>query len=260
MFKKIISLAIALITILTLFNIFAFADYNEYLENELYSDSAVLICTDNDEVIFQKNMNKQSKPASMTKVITASVVLENCSDLTQVVTVPESCIRELDGTGSSMSGLKIGETITVYDLLCCLLIPSANDAATILANFITGDDRQAFVDKMNALAESLGCVNSHFMNVHGLDDDDQYTTPCDMAKFLKNAMQYSVFEEISGMLNYTLPESNLQKERTINSTNYTLNKAYKDYYCPYSKGGKRGQHLLQDTVFAQWHQRTAIIT
>lgn len=238
--NKVISIILSLITILSTFSIFASAEYNEYLENDLYSECAILICTDNDEIIFKKNINKQSGPASMTKVITASVVLANCNDLTQSVTVPESCIRELDGTGSSMSGLKAGEILTVYDLLCCLLIPSANDAATILANFITGDDRQAFVDKMNELAESLGCVNSHFVNVHGLDDEDQYTTVSDMAKFLENAMQYPAFEEIVGKLNYTIPETNLQKERTINNTNYTLNSRIKEYYCEYSKGGKTG--------------------
>lgn len=224
----------------------ASADYNRYIEKKqgrtdgFYSDCVLLVCTDNDEIIFEKNINKQTKPASLTKVVTASIVLANCTDVNQKYTVPEQCIRELDGTGSSMSGLKIGEEVTIYDLLCCLLIPSANDAATTLATFISGTNRQDFIDKMNDLAIELGCTNSHFVNCHGLDDDDQYTSAADMAKFLKHAMEFPIFSEIVAKTQYTIPETNLQKERTIKTTNFTLSKGIKEYYCPYSLGGKTG--------------------
>ena len=238
--KKLISILVSVLTLISLCVLPANANYNDSLENELYSDCAILICTDNSEIIFEKNINKQTSPASLTKIITATVVLNSITDLNQQVTIPESCIRELDGTGSSMSGLKVGETVTVYDLLCCLLIPSANDAATTLANLVTGDDRQAFIDKMNALAEELGCTNSHFTNCHGLDDEEHYTTAADMVKFLENAMKNSTFAEIVSMTSYKIPETNMSKERTINTTNYTLLKGYKDYYCPYSNGGKTG--------------------
>ncbi|MBQ6543045.1 MAG: D-alanyl-D-alanine carboxypeptidase, partial [Clostridia bacterium] len=117
---------------------------------------------------------------------------------------------------------------------------SANDAATTLATYLTGSDRQAFVDKMNALAESLGCENSHFTNVHGLDDEDQYTSVADMAKFLENAMKYPEFKEISSMSQYTLPASNKQEERLIRTTNFTLQSSYKDYYNRYIDAGKTG--------------------
>ena len=238
--KRIFCILLAAASILSSLCLTASAEYNDSLERDFYSDCAILVCSDNDEIIFSKNINKQSKPASMTKVVTASIVLENCKDLSQQISIPEKCIRELDGTGSSLSGLKPGETVTVYDLLCCLLIPSANDAATTLADFITGEDRQAFIDKMNELAKKLGCKNSHFVNCHGLDDDDQYTTVSDMVKFLKHAMQYPVFAEIVAKQYYVLPETNFSKERTIRTTNFTINKGYKDYYCPYSKGGKTG--------------------
>ncbi len=220
------------------------AVYNKQVDKEFHSDCFLLLCTDNDEVIFSKDPNKQSRPASLTKVITATIVLDNCKDTTDMVTVPESCITELDDTGSSLSGLKPGETISVYDLLCCLLIQSANDAATTLAYYITGDDRQTFIDKMNALAEELGCKNSHFVNVHGLDDEDQYTSAADMATFFKHAMQYSVFEEIVAKDEYQLPATNMQNTRTIRTTNYTLLPGYKEYHIDHSKGGKTGSTSL----------------
>lgn len=243
--KKLIAILLSLTAIFSaFFAVPAEAIYNNLIDSEFHSDCFLLLCTDNDEILFAKDKNKQSRPASLTKVITATIVLENCKDTSEMVTVPEACITELEGTGSSLGGLMPGEVMSVYDLLCCLLIHSANDAATTLAYYITGDNRQAFIDKMNALAEELGCTNSHFVNVHGLDDDDQYTTVADMAVFFKHAMQYSVFEEIIQMSEYQLPATNKQQARTIRTTNFTLLPGYKDYHIRYSKGGKTGSTSL----------------
>lgn len=225
----------------SLFCVSANAAYGDVMESlELYSDCVLLISADNDEVIFEKNAGKQTAPASLTKVITAIVVLENCSDLSAMVTVPESCIRELDGTGSSLGGLQAGEMLSVYDLLCCLLLKSANESATTLADYVSGGDRAKFISMMNETAKKLGCDNSHFVNPHGLDDENQYVTAEDMAKFMIYAMKFPAFEEIVAKNSYTLPETNMQGERTLYSTNYMLNTAYKDYYCKYVKGGKTG--------------------
>lgn len=217
------------------------ASYDKEMEElELYSDCVLLISADNDEIVFQKNSKKQTSPASLTKVITASVVLENCDDLSVMISVPESCIRELDNTGSSLSGLKPGEEISLYDMLCCLLVHSANDAATTLADYVAQGDRAKFIDMMNELAARLGCKDSHFVNPHGLDDEDHYVSAEDMAKFMKYALGFPAFREIIAMSSYTLPETNLQKKRIIRSTDFMLNSAYKDYYCKYLKGGKTG--------------------
>ncbi len=219
----------------------AWASYDEVMESmTLYSDCLLLVSSDNNEVIFAKNEGKQTSPASLTKVITAIVVLENCDNLNQLVTVSESAIRELDGTGSSLGGLQVGEQVSVYDLLCNLLLQSANEAATTLADFISGGDRAKFVGMMNEVAERLGCKNSHFMNPHGLDDDNQYVTAEDMAKFVKHAMTLPDFKEIFGKVTYTLKATNLQEERNIRNTNGLMNSAVKDYYCKYVKGGKTG--------------------
>lgn len=240
--RKFLSIVSAVAVIIgSIFCVPAGAAYDDVMESmELYSDCLLLVSSDNSEVIFEKNAGKQTSPASLTKVITTIVVLENCEDLNQLVTVTESAIRELDGTGSSLGGLQAGEQVTVYDLLCNLLMQSANEAATTLADFISGNDRAKFVGMMNEVAERLGCTNSHFVNPHGLDDDNQYVTAEDMAKFVAHAMTFSVFEEIFGKFTYTLKATNLQEERTIRNTNGMMNKAIDDYYCEYVKGGKTG--------------------
>lgn len=240
--KKLLSMLFVISVLIgAVFCVPAGASYDSVMESmELYSDCVLLVSADNSEVIFAKNEGKQTPPASLTKVITAIVVLENCDDLNQIVTVSESAIKELDGTGSSLGGLQAGEQVSVYDLLCNLLMQSANEAATTLADFISGNDRAKFIGMMNEVAERLGCTNSHFVNPHGLDDDDQYVTAEDMATFVKHAMTFPDFEEIFGKTTYTLKPTNLQEERIIRNTNNMMNSAYKDYYCKYVKGGKTG--------------------
>ncbi|MBQ2903567.1 MAG: D-alanyl-D-alanine carboxypeptidase [Clostridia bacterium] len=240
--RKILSiLTVSVLMLCSFFCVPAGAAYDDVMESmELYSDCLLLVSSDNSEVIFEKNAGKQTSPASLTKVVTAIVVIENCKDLNQLVTVTESAIRELDGTGSSLGGLQAGEQVSVYDLLCNLLMQSANEAATALADYVSGNDRAKFVGMMNEVAERLGCSNSHFVNPHGLDDDNQYVTAEDMAKFVSHAMTLPVFEEIFGKFTYTLKATNLQEERVIRNTNGMMNSAVEDYYCEYVKGGKTG--------------------
>ncbi len=240
--KRLFSIILCLtIALSTFFSIPSNAAYDASMkELQLHSDCLLLISADNDEIIFEKNKRKQTSPASLTKIVTAIVVIENCKNLNAVTTVTEECIRELDGTGSSMGNLKAGEQLRIYDLLCYLMIQSANDAATTLANYVTGSNRAAFIAKMNEVVSRLGCKNTNFVNPHGLDHDDQYTTAEDMAKILKHAMSLSAFSEITGKLSYTVPANNLKDERHLSNTCYLLNKNYEDYYCKYVKSGKTG--------------------
>lgn len=209
-------------------------------EMNLRSECLLLQSRDNGTVIFEKNADKQTAPASLTKIVTATVVFENCDNLEQTVTVKDESIHMLDGTGSSMGGLKAGEIISLDNLLHYMLISSANEAAIVLADYVGGGDIDKFIGMMNELVLRLGCENTHFVNPHGLDDEDQYSTANDLAAITLNALKYEHFEEIVSKLSYTVPATNMNKEKKLLSTNFMMNSAYRDYYCAYAKGVKTG--------------------
>ncbi len=194
---------------------------------------------DTGTVLFEKNSTQKASPASLTKIVTAALALEHCKDLNTVITVPEHCIRLLDGTGSSLAGLKVGEELTMRSLLYCLLVSSANEAAMIIADYIGGTIAD-FIGMMNSLAAELGCENTHFANPHGLDEPDHYSCAADMAKIAKYAMQFPVFNEITSTTQYTVPATNMSEERKISTTNYMMLPGYKEYYLEGAKGIKTG--------------------
>lgn len=213
------------------------ADYKSAIE--LYSKIDLLINIDSNAVIMDKNSDMPADPSSLTKVMTALVVLQNEKDLSRKITVSGSSLESLYGTGCIMSGLQDGEIISVYDLLCCLLIPSGNDAALVLAEEY-GKGIPNFVNKMNAAAKKLGCAGTQFTTPHGLSDSKQKSTANDLAKIALAAMKYPVFETIVKMLTYDLRKTNVNEERTIVNTNYMLNYGFPDYYYENCRGIKTG--------------------
>lgn len=236
--KKIFSVILALIFVLLLIPaVPAFAAYNSALE--VSADIVLLQSLDDGSVIFEKNADKRTAPASLTKISTAALVLEHCKNLDELVTVKRYCIDDLSGTGSSMAGLVAGEEISVRNLLYCMLVKSANEAANILADYVAGGLPE-FVDMLNAFAVRLGCADTHFANVHGLDDAAHYTTARDLTKIAKYAMSLPGFMEIASTYTYRLPATNKHGERNLLSTNWMINPNFKTYYCKYAEGIKTG--------------------
>lgn len=178
----------------------AYANYNAVYEksltdsgeNPIYAGIYLMINLDNDTVIFEKDADKQTAPASLTKIMTATVVLENCKNLDEEVEADYSTIHLLDGTGSSMVGLEPGEKMSVKNLLYCMLVRSGNDAANVLAMHI-GGSMEGFVKMMNDKAAALGCKNTHFANAHGLDDPNHYTTARDLMTITRHALTLPYF-------------------------------------------------------------------
>ncbi len=211
---------------------------------EIYSKAVYLVNTDteSDIKVFAQNENDRRSPASLTKIMTAIVVLENVDSLDEVVTAPGYIYDEFYGIGVSNADIQRGEEITVRDLLYALMLRSACEAASILADYVCPEDIPSFVDMMNQKAKALGCTNTNFVNAHGLDAEGQYTTAYDMYLIANYAMQNETFAEISCSPTYTMKVTNKHsEERNIWHTNYMLSTYYggSNYY-EYAKGIKTG--------------------
>ncbi|MBE6828024.1 MAG: D-alanyl-D-alanine carboxypeptidase [Ruminococcaceae bacterium] len=238
--KRILSVLICLVLIVSpVFSVTGYASYNSEIETK--ANIVLLFSLDNGTVIFDKNANVVTAPASLTKITTAILAIEKCEDLDVTVTAPDYCISLLNGTGSSMAGIKAGEQLTLRQLLECMMVKSANEAANIIADYIGGGSIENFVAMMNDFVTSLGCENTHYVNAHGLDDEGQYTTANDLALIVKHALTLPVFMEICDQYKFTLPPTNINpKERNFTSTNWILNPSFKTYYYEYVHGIKTG--------------------
>lgn len=182
--------------------------------------AALVIDMNTETTLLDFHADERVYPASTTKIMTALLALEY-GKLDEVATVSENAVKSLEGTGSVVS-LKAGETFTLDELLHILLIPSSNDASNVIAEHIAGST-DAFVEKMNARAAALGCENTHFMNPHGLHDEEHYTTAADLYKITRAALEYDKFREIVALKEYRVEPTPLTEDvRHYYTTNYLL--------------------------------------
>lgn len=212
---------------------------------DTHSESYLLINLDTGVVVSEKEPDKKMEPASITKIMTYIVAYEQIKDVEgTVITIPQAVEDDLLGTGSSMSGIMVGEQLTALQLLNMMMVPSGNDAALAFAYYLGDGDPQKFIDLMNEKATELGCENTHFTNPHGLHDENHYTTARDLAVIAQYAMNLPYFSEITDQVTYTLPATNLSEARTVYTTNRMLdqNADGGEYYYPYTKGIKTGSH------------------
>lgn len=235
--KKLLSVFMSIVIIsLTFFCVPFTAKAATYTPNvKIYADAYMLISLDDDShpVVAEKNADKRKYPASLTKIVTTMVTLNKVQNLSQTTTVSKSAIEALYGTGAQVAGLKIGQTITIEELLYLTMVHSACDACQVLAEFVSGSV-PAFVEEMNNWVKSLGCKDTNFVNPDGLHDPNHYTTPSDMAKITLAAMKNEIFNKISSTQQYKFGKLNFIH------TNYMLDKFHVTYYYPYAQGIKTG--------------------
>ena len=188
---------------------------------EITASSAGLFDINNKNTIYAKNVHEKLYPASLTKVMTALVALKHgSSDMTLTATANVKILE----SGASVCGIKEGDQMTLDQALHLLLINSANDAAIMIAEGIAGSV-EAFADMMNEEALALGATNTHFVNPHGLSDDNHYTTAYDMYLIMNEAVNYGLFNEIIHMDSYSTvytDKNGASKEISVNSTNYFI--------------------------------------
>lgn len=205
---------------------------------EIQSKSAILYSLDTNDVMYSKNADEQRYPASLTKLMTAVITVENCDDIDKKITINSDDFAEISGSGATVANLKDGEEITIRDLLNLLLISSSADAADSLAAYI-GGSVDNFVKMMNEKAASLKMNNTHFMNAHGLHDDNHYTTANDMLKLAVYVTKMPVIMEICARSSYKTEATNKSDSRNVTTTNM-LQDASTAYYYKYARGMKTG--------------------
>ncbi len=212
-------------------------------EPKISAKAAILIDASNGNVLFEKNPDDIMFPASTTKVMTALVALEAVKNgeisLEQPLVFSQEAYDSLPWDGSSIS-LKVGEEMKLENLLQGLLIASGNDAALCIAEGVC-DTVNEFVTRMNEKAEALKLKNTHFVNPHGLQDENHHTTVSDMAKIARAAMQHEEFRKIVECAHIYLPETNMSEKRYfINTNNLVSRMRYPYYYYDKATGIKTG--------------------
>ena len=172
------------------------------------AEAGCVIDVQSGAVLYDKNMNKREYPASITKIMTTLVALENCS-LSEEVEYGKSAFANWE-PGASNASIEVGEKINMKESLYAVMLASANEACNGVADHIAGSI-DAFVGKMNEKAQSLGCKNTHFANTNGLWKKDHYTTAYDMALIGRAAIQNKDFKEITGTRLFIMSKTNKRK-------------------------------------------------
>ena len=170
--------------------------------------AALLIDLNTGRVVYEQDADERIYPASLTKIMTCLLALEN-GNLSDVVTVSSSALDDLDAD-SSVAGLQIGEQMTLENLLYCMMVVSGNDACNVIAEHIAGSVTD-FVRMMNQRAYELGCLNTHFNNPHGLHDESHYTTARDLSIITQAALKSENFRQIVDTYEYQLPDDNMRQ-------------------------------------------------
>lgn len=210
---------------------------------DISSPSALLMDSASGKILYEKNINEKRYPASLTKIMTAIIVLENCN-LSDVATVSYDSVMTLS-SGYVTANLQIGEELTIEQLLYVLMVGSSNDAAIVLAEHVAGSIEE-FSNLMNEKAKELGCTSTHFVNPNGVHDENHYSTAYDLALITRYAMQNETFRTLVSTTSYALPTTNKydREDRLFTTTNSLLivnnNNRADNYYYKYATGIKTG--------------------
>lgn len=242
-FRRFLSFFLCLILSFSLCAV-SYAAEDDVGDWEVLAKAALLADPDTGEILYARNIHEKLYPASLTKVMTALLVLEAIDEgrlaMDTVLAASESAIANLPDDGSN-AGIQVGEELTVEQLLHCILVVSANEACDILAEAISGSV-SAFVETMNQRAAELGCENTHFMNTNGLQSVEHYTTAWDMYLITRQARTHDVFLRICNTKFYEVPPTNMNPSpRKYYTTNYLISTARNaDYLYKGANGVKTG--------------------
>ena len=201
------------------------------------SQAGIVMDIDSGAILYAKNIDEQHYPASITKIMTALVALQNY-ELDETVTFTWDDIGFLE-YGDAHIGIKENEELSMENCLYGMLLASANEVSHAIGAHMEGG-YEAFLEEMNETAKELGCKNSHWMNTHGLHDDEHYTSARDMALIGAAAFQYEEFRTITGTYQHVIPETNITAEKRYVHQNHKMLRDWDSRYYEYCVGGKTG--------------------
>ena len=204
---------------------------------DITSDTGILMDADTGVVLYNKGADEQRYPASITKIMTLLVAVEN-STMDEKVTFTETGVRNVTADSSNI-GTQVGEVLTMEDCLYALIIQSANDVAAQIAEHVGGTE-QAFIDMMNQRAQEIGCTNTHFANSSGLPDDNHYSSARDMALIFREGLKNDTFRKVIGTPDYIIQPTNMNSQQRILHTHHPMFAPESGFYYECCIGGKTG--------------------
>ena len=210
----------------------------EEVTDKLLSSVYYLQSLDDDTIFFEKNADKKMPAAAFIKLFAAVVAIEKWGNLDETVKVTKENLSLVKYEyGIRTASYKEGEKVSKKELINCLVVYSANDAVSIIAHSVSGSV-EGFVAEMQSLVEKIGCTSTKIKNIHGFDEDGQYTTAGDIAKFMKYAASYPAFSEAISADSVTLKATSQNESRTLKSGNKMKTASISDYYHQSVTGGK----------------------
>ena len=206
---------------------------------DITAKAGMLVSMDTGEILYSNNIDQKMYPASLTKIMTVTLMLESEKyDPAGKVAMTKEVQTLILGTGSAVSNFQIGEEITQLDLVYTVLMSSFGDCAYLAAIYY-GGSVEGFVAMMNDKAAELGLTGTHYSNPVGLHDEGNYTTVRDVYTLMSYALKNETFKTVCSAPRYTVEATNMSGKRTLSTTNFLIDNTT-NYYYPYAKGGKTG--------------------
>lgn len=219
-------------------------------EPDLVSNSAIVMDAETGQILYEKNAYDRKYPASITKIMTCLLALENCK-MNETLTMSYDAVWGIE-RGSNHIALDVDEQISMEEALYALMLESANEVAWAIGEHVAGGSIKEFAEMMNTRAEELGCLDTHFTNANGLPDDDHYTTCYDMALITQAALQKKDFHTITNTINYTIPPTNLCEEERPLWQHCKMIQDWSKFYYEYCEGGKTGYTTAAKNTLVTW--------
>ncbi|MBS6734238.1 MAG: D-alanyl-D-alanine carboxypeptidase [Clostridiales bacterium] len=207
---------------------------------DTYAETAILMDADTGMVLYNKGMDELRYPASTTKLLTLLVALEN-SSLDEQVTFTETCLADQTPDSGNI-GMQVGEVLPMEQCLLAMIIQSANDVATQVAEHV-GGSVEAFCEMMNQKAAEIGCTNTHFVNASGMPNEEHYTTAHDLARIMQAGLKNQDFRNIIATESCTIGPTNMNPEARTFTTHHPLLASTAPEHYDGCLGGKTGNTI-----------------